>query len=294
MKSFVFGIVFVLLFTVSSFCVYAADEGESPDSCVYTVQSGDTLYSISRKFNLPVNAIQESNNISESNIIKVGQKLLIPQEASDKSSAGSEIQGQEKMADRKYDVYTVQKGDTFYRIAKVNDMSVSDLKELNNLSGDSVLKAGQKLKIPVSIVDSATATLPDLPSNDPRNYSKKKGNSSLEWPVQKPDVTYIKGKVSGVHLSAKEKEDVKCIRAGTVVYTGNYRGYGQVVFVQSKANYIYAYTGLDSLKVKNGDYVVFGDTLGNAGTDSIKGTPQITFMVFNKSTPVDPEKAPRG
>ena len=46
--------------------------------------------------------------------------------------------------------------------------------------------------------------------------------------------------------------------------------------------------------VKNGDYVVFGDVLGNAGTDSIKGTSQISFMVFNKSVPVDPEKAPRG
>jgi murein DD-endopeptidase MepM/ murein hydrolase activator NlpD len=104
----------------------------------------------------------------------------------------------------------------------------------------------------------------------------------------------LKGKVSGVQLSAKKGEPVTCVRAGTVMYTGNYRGYGQVVFVQSKANYIYAYTGLESVSVRKGDYVVFGDSLGTAGMDSIKGTSQIAFMVFYKSDAVDPAKAPRG
>ncbi|MCR5762220.1 MAG: M23 family metallopeptidase [Treponema sp.] len=290
MKSFVFGIVSIFFLIFCAVSVYAD---------TYVVQAGDTLYSIGRKFDVSVSSLRKENNISENNVIRVGQKLSIPEKTSAAVADSSKIEGidatgKKENSVRKYDVYTVQKGDTFYRIAKVNDMSVSELKQLNDLSEDSVLLAGQKLKIPVSIVDSSNANLPDLPSKDPRSYSKRKGNSSLTWPVEKPDVTYIKGKVSGVHLSAKKNEAVKCIRAGTVVYTGNYRGYGQVVFVQSKANYIYAYTGLDSIKVKNGDYVVFGDVLGNAGTDSIKGTSQISFMVFNKSVPVDPEKAPRG
>lgn len=289
MKSFVFGILSVLFFAAFTFSVSAEDSSK------YTVQEGDTLYSIGRKFDISVPALREANNISENNVIIVGQKLSIPSKSPDNSKQNTVAKKEDtKDVNRKYDIYTVQKGDTFYHIALVNDISIANLKALNNLSEDSILKIGQKLKIPVSIVDSASANLPDLPSNDPRKYSSKKGDSSLTWPVQSPEVTYIKGKVSGVHLSAKEKEDVKCIRAGTVVYIGNYRGYGQVVFVQAKANYIYAYTGLDSIKVKNGDYVVFGDVIGTAGTDSIKGTSQISFMVFNKSTPIDPAKAPRG
>lgn len=289
MKSFVFGILSVLFFAAFTFSVSAEDSSK------YTVQEGDTLYSIGRKFDISVSALREANNISENNVIIVGQKLSIPSKSLDNSKQNTVAKKEDtKDVNRKYDIYTVQKGDTFYHIALVNDISIANLKALNNLSEDSILKIGQKLKIPVSIVDSASANLPDLPSNDPRKYSSKKGDSSLTWPVQSPEVTYIKGKVSGVHLSAKEKEDVKCIRAGTVVYIGNYRGYGQVVFVQAKANYIYAYTGLDSIKVKNGDYVVFGDVIGTAGTDSIKGTSQISFMVFNKSTPIDPAKAPRG
>jgi septal ring factor EnvC (AmiA/AmiB activator) len=78
------------------------------------------------------------------------------------------------------------------------------------------------------------------------------------------------------------------------MYVGNYRGYGQVVFIQSPSDYIYAYSGLGTIKVKKGDYVVFGDVIGTAGTDSIKGTSQISLMVFQKSNPIDPAKAPRG
>ncbi len=267
----------------------------------YTVEKGDTLYSISRKYGVSVAALKQENNIKNDNIIFVGQKLSIPGEEAEK--AAKKDDGQQSIvkketavspAARQYDTYTVQRGDTFYNIAKVNDISVAKLKELNSIDDESKLRVGQKLKIPVSYVDTDNAQLPDLPSSDPRKYSEKLGDSSLTWPVEKPTVTYTQGKVSGVHLTAKESETVKCIRAGIVMYTGSYRGYGQVVFVQTKADYIYAYTGLASTSVQKGDYVVFGDKLGEAGKDSIKGSSQISLMVFLNSKPIDPAKAPRG
>ncbi len=270
------------------FSFLAAFPAASAQNAVtYTVAKGDTLYAISRKYGISVEDLCAANNMNKSNVLWVGQRLTIPHQDEDDSSAAPALK-------RQYDTYTVQKGDTFYHIATVNDISVEQLKSLNNLSADSILLAGQKLRIPVSIVDTSAPDLPDLPSNDPRVYSSKEGDSSLTWPVEHPVVTYTKGKVSGVQLSAMQGETVKTIRAGTVMYTGNYRGYGQVVFVQSKAGYTYAYTGLGSIWVKKGDYVVFGDSLGTAGTDGIKGTSQISLMVFNKSTPIDPAKAPRG
>ena len=104
----------------------------------------------------------------------------------------------------------------------------------------------------------------------------------------------MKGKVSGVELSAKKNEQVKSIRAGTVMYTGMYRGYGNVVFVESKTGLIYAYSWLGSVNVKRGDYVVCGDTVGTAGKDPDTGRPRLTFMVFQNGMPMDPVKAPRG
>lgn len=273
----------------------------------YTVEKGDTLYSISRKYGVSVAELSRANNLKNDNVIFAGQKLSIPE--TDTGAAAAEISSRQRAQAKKeaetpapakseltrsYDTYTVQRGDTFYNIAKVNDISVARLKELNAIDDESRLRVGQKLKIPVSYINTDNASLPDLPSADPRKYSEKLGDSSLTWPVENPTVTYTQGKVSGVHLTAKEGETVKCIRAGIVMYTGNYRGYGQVVFIQTKADYIYAYTGLSDISVQKGDYVVFSDKIGEAGKDSIKGSPQISLMVFLNSKPIDPAKAPRG
>ena len=77
------------------------------------------------------------------------------------------------------------------------------------------------------------------------------------------------------------------------MYVGVYRGFGQVVFIQSKTGVIYTYTGLGSVTVKKGDYVVYNQQLGTAGIDAISGKPGITFMVFQNGQPIDPAKAPR-
>ena len=271
------------------------------DNATHTVQKGETLYSISRQYGISVDELKKLNDLA-SNDIKIGQNLTVPAVKSNTAkplptqnlSSSKDNSASAHDDKRKFDVYTVQKGDTFYHIAKVNGITVEELTKLNGLSSNDKLRVGDQLKIPVTIVDTSKASLPDLPSNDPRNYATKKGDSSLAWPVKNPTVTYTKGKVSGVHLSAKKNESVTTIRAGTVMYVGNYRGYGQVVFVQSKTGHIYVYAGLGSISVKKGDYVVFGDSLGTAGTDSIKGTSQISLMVFLKSNPIDPAKAPRG
>lgn len=244
----------------------------------YIVKEGDTLSKIAKAYGISVEELCSINSLTKSSVLKIKQELKVPK----------------LNTVRQYDSYTVQKGDTFYRIAKINGISVDELKDLNNITDESILKIGSVLKIPKSNPDTKNYVLPDLPSNDPRKYSNKKVDSSLVWPVKNPKVTYMNGKVGGVQLSSQKNEKVTCIRAGTVMYVGNYRGYGQVVFVQSKTGHIYTYSGLGSIKVRKGDYLVFGDVIGTAGTDSIKGTSQICLMVFQKSKPIDPAKAPRG
>lgn len=259
----------------------------------YTVQKGDTISKIAKEYNISVDELLKMNGLEKSSVLKIDQVLKVPFEKKQDS-----VENQSgKNSQRQFDTYTVQKGDTYYHIAKINGITVEELRSLNNLDKDSVLKTGEQLKIPVTIVDTNKARLPSLPvstQNDPRNYSSKKGDSNLVWPVKSPEVKYIQGKVSGVQLSAEKNENVTVIRAGTVMYVGNYRGYGQVVFVQSKTGHIYSYTSLGSVKVKKGDYVVFGDVLGTAGMDSLTGSYQCGLMVFQKGVPIDPAKAPRG
>lgn len=282
----------------------------------YRVEKGDTLYSISRKYQITVAELRAANNLSENDVIKAGQKLTIP--TADIATAAALATDNSASTKVPADItntsdYTVKKGDTLYGIAKKNGMTVPELLALNNLDSSVVIKAGQKLKIKdinsakkpenqktdvVSAADTKkddkTVSKTDEKIPDTRSYGTTiNTDPSVVWPVQNPKVTTVKGKASGVQLSAQMNESVKCIREGTVMYVGVYRGFGQVVFVQSKIGIIYAYAGLGSVGVKKGDYVLFGNQLGTSGIDSRSGNPQITFMVFQNGQPIDPVKAPR-
>lgn len=275
----------------------------------YVVQKGDTLYSLSKKFQLTVGELRAANNLSESDVIKVGQKITIPEADIGTAAALSSTNSKSISNSSKTKVYTVQKGDTLYSLARKNNISVADLMVLNNFDSSKVIKIGEKIKIPDLAVTPAKTTVANASNNttsansnksvsekipDTRNYGNTiTADSNTIWPVKNPKVTQIKGKVSGVQLSATKNESVNCIHEGTVMYVGVYRGFGQVVFVQSKTGLIYAYTGLGSVDVNKGDYLVSNTKIGTAGLDSITGKSQITFMVFQNGQPIDPSKAPR-
>lgn len=327
----------------------------------YKVEKGDTLYSISRKYQITVAELRAANNLSENDIIKIGQKLIIP--TADISNAAALIadntkkdsaykapsektpaekaqaekeKTQSKALENSTSVYVVQKGDTLYAIARKCGLTVGELVSLNDIDTSAVIKVGQKLKIKAiqtlaqatpsstsavnsndtkktntSTTSSSSSTSTADKTNSDKTSSKSEvanedktpdtrtygititSDSSTIWPVKNPKVTTVKGKASGVQLSAQKNEAVTCIREGTVMYVGLYRGFGQVVFVQSKTGIIYAYAGLGSVSVRKSEYLNFGTEIGTAGIDPISKNPQITFIVFQNGQPIDPAKAPR-
>lgn len=127
---------------------YAGGKYVAPiDSNYYTVKSGDSLWSISRKLGITVDELKSANNLS-SNLLSVGQNLIIP--------------GKEAQATG--DEYVVKKGDTLYSIARKYNTSVDNLKSINNITTDS-LAIGQIIKLPST---SSTAS---------NTYIVKKGDS---------------------------------------------------------------------------------------------------------------------
>ena len=98
---------------------------------LYIVQPGDTLYKIALNNNTSVDELMMFNNLS-SNLLNVGQKLLLP------------------ISSTNEDTYTVQNGDTLYKIANNFNTSVDEIKILNNLISN-ILTIGQIIKIPTTI-----------------------------------------------------------------------------------------------------------------------------------------------
>lgn len=119
---------------------YIAPDGALENA--YTVQSGDTLYSIARRFNLTVDALKALNNL-KSNNLSVGQVLIISEDIDIKPDPSDSI------------VYTVQSGDTLYKIANQYGVTVAEIMELNNL-GTTVLTVGEQILIPNKSQDTTT------------------------------------------------------------------------------------------------------------------------------------------
>lgn len=290
MKNKFFGLFFFLFL---SFSLYA-------DS-IYEVQKGDTLYSLSRKYQITVNELRIANNLSETDVIKAGEKLTIPS-ANIANAAALTQKSEEKPVNKTDKVssqkYTVQKGDTLYGLSRKYGISVADLMNFNGFDSSSTLKIGQVILIPgknskeeEKIVAQKTESSKNNIKNDSKNENPAPSKKIL-WPLENPKVKNISGKVSGVLLTGKDNESVKAVREGTVMYTGVYRGFGELVFVQSKTGgLIYSYSGLDSVSVKKGDYILSGSEIGKTGRGK---ESSIKFMVFKNGKPVNPETAPRG
>ena len=117
---------------------------KNPDG-TYTVKSGDTLSVIANDFGVTVDQLVRWNNISNPNLITVGQILYF----SDKSSSGS----------GSGITYVVQAGDTLSGIAARFGTTVAELVSLNNISDPNLIYVGQVLKIPSSGNSSRTYTV---------------------------------------------------------------------------------------------------------------------------------------
>ena len=110
----------------------------------YVVKNNDTLYSISKMFNVTVDSIKSNNNLT-TDILSVGQILNIP-------VGESNVLVKEDTKSDTTNSYIVKNGDTLYSIAKENNTTVNTIKELNNLI-DDVLKIGMILLLPTNNIE---------------------------------------------------------------------------------------------------------------------------------------------
>lgn len=137
----------------------------------HTVRSGETLFSIARRYGVSVASLQKANSLKSNAVIRAGQSLRIPGKttANNKSdtplptksatkpatatkppapatTSGSNRYGKERGAAAS--TYVVQPGDTIHRLAKRFQVSERELMRVNGLSNPSKLRAGVKLTVP--------------------------------------------------------------------------------------------------------------------------------------------------
>ena len=112
-------------------------------SVEYTVQSGDTLSAIARRYGTTVQELVDINNIQNPDLIYPGEKLRI---LTNSTIPGNEERGTGDI------IYTVQRGNTLSQIAREYNVSVEHIVELNDIEDPNLIYPGQKLRITESNV----------------------------------------------------------------------------------------------------------------------------------------------
>ncbi len=125
-------------------------------SGTYTVQAGDTLYSIARRSGMSLNTLLSINGLSQSSVIRPGQTLSVSGNAS--QATATQVSYQSAGSTSGNGTYTVKAGDTLYRIAYNHGISLTTLLSINGLSETSTIRPGQQLAVSGSAKTTTTTS----------------------------------------------------------------------------------------------------------------------------------------
>lgn len=196
--------------------------------------------------------------------------------------------------------YRVKPGDTLFRIAQNNRVSVANLVRWNNLKDPSSINAGQLLRVtPPGGAASASAKPGRQPSSRPagkpsasepsKPAPKPVASIKLAWPAKGPVITKFNGQGSkGIDIAGEAGSTIRAAAAGKVTYSGKgIRSYGNLLIIQHDNAHLTVYAHNQSLLVKEGQSVKAGDaiaTMGSSGANRVK----LHFELRVRATAVDP------
>ncbi|MBR5904012.1 MAG: peptidoglycan DD-metalloendopeptidase family protein [Alphaproteobacteria bacterium] len=213
------------------------------------VEKGDTLYSISRKYEIPVNDLAVMNKLSAPFNLSVGQKLKVPQLSNVKVA---------KVEEKKITPSAKQSGAKSDTIVNQNNVAKQNVKETKKISSDP------------------SKQLPKITS---------RSSSKFSWPVRGKILSQYGPKKAGlvndgINISAPMWTPVKAAENGVVAYAGNeVKGMGNLIIIQHSDGWMSVYAHLDSMNVKRGTKVMVGQNIGKIGMTGKVDSPQLHFEI---------------
>ncbi len=260
---------------------------------VHTVTSGETVYSLGRRYGVSPNSIIAANDLQAPYGIRIGQKVRIPGAGTTVAKAAPARSTEASVA-----AAPAQPQQKSLQVAAVEPAPA----QKTGIEGGT-------LAAPAAVPAPAAAPQPQkvayAPQNDPSGGTDTRAGvpepaalsaGNFRWPVRGRVISSYGekndgGTNDGINVSVPEGASVRAAENGVVAYAGNeLKGYGNLVLIRHADEWVTAYAHNSELLVKRGDVVSRGQVIAKAGQSGSVTTPQVHFELRKGSTPVDPLK----
>jgi murein DD-endopeptidase MepM/ murein hydrolase activator NlpD len=228
----------------------------------HVVKSGDTVYSIARRYKVDMAALVRLNAISASYAISPGQRLLLP------GHAGATT-------------------------------ALAGLPAANSTKLSSAAATAAPTQQPVAWTASsqpAVAMVPPPEVTGPIPKAPPRAGDKFLWPVDGKLLLKYGPKPGGLHndginIAAPRGSPVRAADNGVVAYTGNeLRGFGNLLLIKHDGGWMTAYAHNEAILVGRGAKVKRGQTVARVGDSGSVVTPQLHFEIRRGIRAVDPAK----
>ncbi|MBI05716.1 MAG: peptidase M23 [Rhodospirillaceae bacterium] len=252
-----------------------------------TVQSGDTVYALSRRHDVGVRDIIRNNGLKPPYKLLVGQIIHLPI--------------------ARY--HTVRPGETLYGLSLHYGVDMSVLVRANRIPSPYRLVVGGRLYLPGSIpktqqesaiAPARTATVPERPVKQVRKGMPSKppplAAKYFLWPAEGRLLSGFGPKEGGLHndginFAVPRGAPLRAAENGVVAYAGNeLPGYGNLLLIRHASGWMSAYAHNERLLVERGQIVDRGQIISRAGSSGNVSSPQAHFELRRNGKPVNPVK----
>lgn len=228
----------------------------------YTVQRGDTLYSIAMRHGLSVDELKRLNNITDPTQLRVGQQLALTNSVRQPMAADEDAP-----ADVRVTPIAVPHPAT-HAAPRTETASAETLKARDNTA------------------TSATSSAPVAAAAAPTKSTAAASGSRMIWPLKGKVLEDYKANGKGLDIAGTKGDVVVAAADGEVLFVGVVKGYGNLVIVKHSPTLVTAYGNNERITVTNGTHVRAGQKIAELGSNGSQSA--LRFEVREKGRPVDP------
>ena len=255
------------------------------------VEKGDTLYSISRAYAVPVNDLAVMNNLSAPFALRVGDSLRVPdlaERVSVKKDAAPKVEPVKPKTETKPKEQAKPKAKTE---TKSQQKSQPKTESKNQTKPKPVEKTNQKKVTETKKTSDKKTTKVETKKvtaakTEPQKIAAR-SSSKFSWPVRGKILSDFGAKNGGlyndgINISAAFDSTVVAAENGVVAYAGNeVRGMGNLIIIQHSDGWMTVYAHLNSMSVRRGARVSVGQKIGTVGQTGKVTSPQLHFEIRN-------------